>query len=43
MDVTRRWGTRAAIAVMACALTLLRAAAGHAAMAVDTTTSTAPR
>ena len=39
MDVTRRWRTRAAIAVMACALTLLRAAAGHAAIVVDSTTS----
>ena len=39
MDLTRRWGTRAAIAVMACALTLLRAAAGHAAIVVDSTTS----
>src|SRR5207249_5606332 len=39
MDVNRRWGTRAAIAAMACALTLLRAVAGHAAIAVDSTSN----
>src|SRR5438132_6805144 len=39
MDVRSRWGTRAAIAAVACALTLLRAAAGHAAIVVDSTTS----
>src|SRR3989454_4121481 len=35
MDVTRGWGTRPAIAAMVCGLTLLRASAGHAAIAVD--------
>src|SRR5437763_725822 len=38
MDVRRRWGVRAATAVMAFAL-MLRASAGHAAIAVESTSS----
>src|SRR5438128_7561958 len=40
MDGGRSRGIRAAIAAGACALALLRAAAGHAAIAVDSTSST---